>query len=274
MMVCIASAAAAAASQPWQRLEGCTYVAHPFNDGDSFHVLHEGREYIFRLYFVDTPEGDEGFNERVREQAAYFGVEPTRAVAAGHQADEMARTFLAQPFTVVTRWQGAMGRSKLPRFYAFIEAGGKDLAFELVGAGLARVYGVRATAPDGRKAEDLRAGLLAREDEARFNRRGTWAFARSLDVESARRLAATTELKTVVAPRIVAAYSTEVPRRRIDDIARDTPVQLVEEFTDGWVDVLYTTAEGAAQRAYCLRWDLSLPELPLTDPAHRASVQP
>ena len=55
----------------WLTLTNCRYLPNAANDGDSFHVRAEGREYIFRLYFVDTPETDDGIPERVKEQAKY-----------------------------------------------------------------------------------------------------------------------------------------------------------------------------------------------------------
>lgn len=50
----------------WQKLEGCQLIQNEWNDGDSFHVrTAEGTEFIFRLYFVDTPETDSRFPDRV-----------------------------------------------------------------------------------------------------------------------------------------------------------------------------------------------------------------
>jgi endonuclease YncB( thermonuclease family) len=44
-------------AQPFQRLDGCIYKPQRWNDGDSFHVLlPDGKEIVFRLYFVDSPE--------------------------------------------------------------------------------------------------------------------------------------------------------------------------------------------------------------------------
>lgn len=40
----------------WQKLKGCTLIDSRWRDGDSFHAKHDGTEYIFRLYFMDTPE--------------------------------------------------------------------------------------------------------------------------------------------------------------------------------------------------------------------------
>src|SRR5262245_9300497 len=42
----------------WVTLTGCRLLTNQFVDGDSFHVTHKGNKYIFRLYFVDSPESD------------------------------------------------------------------------------------------------------------------------------------------------------------------------------------------------------------------------
>src|SRR5207253_784664 len=61
------------ASGPWVALHGCHFLRKRANDGDSFHVSVSGKEYIFRLYFVDAPETTTEFRDRVEEQAKYFG---------------------------------------------------------------------------------------------------------------------------------------------------------------------------------------------------------
>jgi endonuclease YncB( thermonuclease family) len=62
-------------AQPFQRLDGCVYKSERWNDGDSFHVLlRDQKEVIFRLYFVDTPEEERVYADRIAEQAAYFGI--------------------------------------------------------------------------------------------------------------------------------------------------------------------------------------------------------
>jgi hypothetical protein len=43
-------------AEEWQTLRNCRLVPNEWNDGDSFHVSHQGQEYIFRLYFADAPE--------------------------------------------------------------------------------------------------------------------------------------------------------------------------------------------------------------------------
>ena len=44
------------AGTPWVTLQGGHFLVKRANDGDSFHISVAGKEYIFRLYFVDTPE--------------------------------------------------------------------------------------------------------------------------------------------------------------------------------------------------------------------------
>ncbi len=114
----------------WQTLRGCTFVPNEWNDGDSFHVRHQGQEYIFRLYFADTPESEDSLPERVAEQAEHFGITPTQSVQAGIAAKKETARFLDAPFTVITRFQAAPGPSKMTRFYAFVipAPARKDLA--------------------------------------------------------------------------------------------------------------------------------------------------
>src|SRR4030095_9926788 len=62
-------------AQPFQRIDGCFYKPQRWNDGDSFHViLPDQKELIFRLYFVDAPEEERAYADRISEQAAYFGI--------------------------------------------------------------------------------------------------------------------------------------------------------------------------------------------------------
>lgn len=125
----------------WVTLENCTLVPNPSNDGDSFHVRIRRKEYIFRLYFVDTPETDPTLEDRVNEQARYFGINPAQALQVGELARRLSAEKLSRPFTVRTCMQDALGRSRKERFYAFVRIGQEDLAEELVKNGLARVHG-------------------------------------------------------------------------------------------------------------------------------------
>jgi len=57
----------------WEVLKKCRLITNAILDGDSFHVLHKGREYLFCLCFVDAPGAVPALGVRFRYQAAYFG---------------------------------------------------------------------------------------------------------------------------------------------------------------------------------------------------------
>lgn len=158
----------------WETLRGCRYLPNEYNDGDSFHVAHEGKEYIFRLYFVDTPESEDSLPERVAQQAAHFGITPERAIEIGRYAKQATAQMLSRPFTVVTKYQDAMGRSNLPRYYAFVVTSTKtDLGEELVSSGLARAFGA-AGAPPTETVADLRNRYDSLQSDAKRKKLGAW----------------------------------------------------------------------------------------------------
>lgn len=159
----------------WEVLEGCRLMTNAAVDGDSFKVMHKGREYGFRLYFVDTPEADVSLKERVEDQAAYFGISITNIPPGGRLASAFTRNKLAgRDFTIVTRWQNAMGRSTLARFYCIVLVKGENLAEELVQNGWARIYGLRANWPDGPRSTTFINKLKNLELSAREKRLGMW----------------------------------------------------------------------------------------------------
>lgn len=159
----------------WEVLDGCLLAPGTAIDGDSFHVLHKNREYIFRLYFVDAPESDALLAERIEDQAAYFGVATKDVPAGAKLATEFTRTKLSsQSFTIVTRWQNALGRSQLARFYAVVLIGSENLADQLVRVGLARIYGPRANWPDAPRSTTFVKHLKNTELVAREKQLGMW----------------------------------------------------------------------------------------------------
>jgi competence protein ComEA len=225
----------------WEILEGCRLATNAPLDGDSFHVLHAGREYIFRLYFVDTPEIDPKYEDRAQDQAAYFGISTNEIPSAGRRAAEFTRKALAgQKFRVDTRWQNAMGMSRLPRFYGVVLVDGNNLAEELVANGLARIYGLRANWPEGQRSATLINRLKNRELAAREQKRGIWdeqAFPRSdaapgrpagpkpapvdktlVDLNGAtlEELQKLPGIKRLLAERIIS----QRPYRKVDDLAK------------------------------------------------------
>jgi DNA uptake protein ComE-like DNA-binding protein len=147
-------------AQNWETLRACRLLENKSNDGDSFHVEYKGTEYIFRLYFADTPESesDSRVVDRIADQAAHFGVTEEESMKWGKTAKDFTEKILSKPFTVVTRFQKAMGASKLQRFYAVIlpEGGNTDLAEILVEAGLARAFGQVANTPRGKVMADYK----------------------------------------------------------------------------------------------------------------------
>ena len=167
-----------AAAEKWVTLTGCHLVTEASRDGDSFHVKYGHREFIFRLYFVDAPEVDDSFVERNREQSQYFGVTADENRKAGEAAKALTAGLLKKPFVVSTRWQNAMGRSKLPRYYGMVEVGGEDLAEVLVRRGLARVKGAVANLPSGEHAKPHMERLRQLEQEAKAKRVGVWAHSK------------------------------------------------------------------------------------------------
>ena len=171
--------AAQAASNPFQKIEQCRWKADRWNDGDSFHIItgDEGREIVARRYFVDTPEAETAYRDRLDEQAAYWHITREQAVQIAHEAAALTAKRLEAPFTVWTRWNSARGRSALGRVYCIIiTADGRELNELLVENGLARIYGVRTPLPDGRDSGKYRERLAELEVRAKREKRGAWRF--------------------------------------------------------------------------------------------------
>ncbi|MBA3273609.1 MAG: thermonuclease family protein, partial [Chthoniobacterales bacterium] len=167
----------ARADEEWQVLKDCRLLPNESNDADSFHVMAAGKEYLFRLYFIDAPETDTSVPERVNEQSRYFGISVGQTVQLGNLGKQFTKAKLGRPFTVRTCMQDAMGRSRMQRFYAFIEAADGDLAELLVVNGLARVYGSSAT-PLGLSSPEVEwEKLRGLESQAKAQKVGGWGAA-------------------------------------------------------------------------------------------------
>ncbi|CAN5175840.1 hypothetical protein BH20VER2_BH20VER2_00150 [soil metagenome] len=164
-------------AQEWITYKDARLVPSGGNDADSFHVKAGGKEFLFRLYFVDAPETDTSFPARVAEQAKYFGLTPGQTIQLGELGARFTREKLAQPFTVRTCLQDARGRSRMPRYFAFIETQDGDLAELLVANGLARVYGASAQ-PVGLESPQRQWKKLEQlEREAKQQKVGGWGAA-------------------------------------------------------------------------------------------------
>jgi endonuclease YncB( thermonuclease family) len=155
----------------WTKLEGCRLDPSSYADGDSFRAVHEGKTHHFRLYFVDCPETDERYPDRLAEQQSIFGLGPEGIIAAGHKATQFTTDFLSRPFTVLTKWEDARGASHDQRFYAVVlDGAGRDLAVELTRNGWARAYGMHSEYRG--RSHEIRLKNL----EAAARRQGLGAF--------------------------------------------------------------------------------------------------
>ena len=170
---------ARSASKPFEKLEGCQWKADRWNDGDSFHVItgDARKEIVARLYFVDTPEAETAYRDRLDEQAAYWGITREQAEKIASEATAFTGQRLSKPFTVWTRWSPALGRTAIGRVYSIVlDSTGRDLNELLVENGLARIYGVRTPLPDGRDSRQYLARLAELEAEAKAAKKGAWRF--------------------------------------------------------------------------------------------------
>jgi DNA uptake protein ComE-like DNA-binding protein len=110
------------------------------------------------------------------EQSKYFEITVPQVIEVGEAAKEFTRKKLSEPFTVFTRMSDAMGRSKIERFYAFVQTNKGDLGEQLVRNGLARVYGAKAIPPGFSIARPELQKLQELEDEARQDKLGGWGI--------------------------------------------------------------------------------------------------
>ena len=162
------------AHSPWVTLQGGHYLIKRPNDGDSFHVSVEGHEYIFRLYFIDAPETSAEFRDRVDEQAKYFGVTVDQVLEVGELAKQFTREKLTEPFLVRTCWEDAGGRSRMQRFYAFVQTRTGDLGEQLVENGLARSHPATAKPEGLTSAAAEWQKLMTLERKAKREKVGGW----------------------------------------------------------------------------------------------------
>jgi competence ComEA-like helix-hairpin-helix protein len=163
-------------SKDWIVLENCGLVPSAANNGDSFHVSVSGKQYIFRLYFVDAPETNAADPARLVEQAKHFGIAVPQVIELGETAKAFTRQKLDEPFTVITRMANAMGRSSAERFYAFVRTKEGDLGEQLIASGLARIHGRSATPPQVSSSVAERQTLQQLETEAKRQRVGGWGI--------------------------------------------------------------------------------------------------
>jgi DNA uptake protein ComE-like DNA-binding protein len=168
------SAAVCVSQDLWVTLEPGRYLIKRANDGDSFHISVSGKEYIFRLYFVDAPETTSEFRDRVEEQASYFGITVEETLRLGDLAKAFTREKLSRPCKVRTCWENAPGRSRMQRFYAFVQISDGDLGEQLIENGLARVHGASTKSVGIASASPELQKLTRLEQKAKQEKVGGW----------------------------------------------------------------------------------------------------
>lgn len=165
---------------PWEQLDDCRLVGRSANDGDSFRVATAGKEYVFRLYFVDCPETQRLPSSlgRINDQSRYFaGLAVSDVLAFGKDARAFTSNLLGRtPFTIFTRWERVFDSQ---RFYAHVrfphtQDQPGDLAEALVSAGLARIHTTGADHPLGPSERQQHQHLRSLERKARAAGLGAW----------------------------------------------------------------------------------------------------
>jgi endonuclease YncB( thermonuclease family) len=259
ILLLLLGAGPAPADKPWREKTGCTLIENQANDGDSFHVKIGRRNYIFRLLFVDCPETDLSLPERVAEQAAYWGLSSNDIPRLGKQAAKFTRDMLKDSFTVWTQFDDAMGRSDKDRDYAIVKVGERDLAVELVRAGLARIYGKQEVPDEGPSEMTMRFRLKSAELEAKKNRAGAWTLAgpKASRFELLNPASAVAEQKVII-QRSTPVYSLTDTSRLIGYLTAGKEITALRLEAPGWVRVRFANAAGQLFEAQCRRSDLGL----------------
>lgn len=169
-------------AQTWEQLTQCKLMKDAYADGDSFHVKHQGKEYVFRLYFVDTPEPFKrgGYHKRTDAQAKYYNIYKRDLYTIAADATAFTAQALEDRFTVWTIWQDAKGQSRLPRYFGIvITDSGEDLGELLVQRGLARIYGAKPESnPPFQTTRRMLKDLEKAEAQAKEAKVGAWAYSK------------------------------------------------------------------------------------------------
>jgi endonuclease YncB( thermonuclease family) len=299
VFLCMAMSTQGRALKDWRTYEDCTLKKERGNDGDSFHVRFKSekghyRYYFIRLYFVDTPETDEGLEERLKDQAEYFGISVKETLALAKQASEFTKEFLKDGFTIHTRFQDARGRSDDKRSYGMVQVGDKYLSHELVKNGLARIHGYRPDLPDGTKSKTYLWRLNSAEREAKDQERGGWQKQRSRIEElqmQARQGSApppatrkpelppgvrNTAVRAMALPgpeeeepaeivpgdmvlnRTIEVFSLKDAGRKVGLLKAGADVEILGEEPGDMVRIRFSAGEGRMYEAQCRRRDLGL----------------
>ena len=270
-LLALLAPADARAAKKWREYTGCRVIPNASNDGDSFHVKPTNiktRSYLFRLYFVDTPESETSLPERLQVQADYFGIaDPKDVVKVGKEAVKFTEKFLEDGnFTVYSRLSDALGRSQKDRDYAMVLNGaGLDLGTELVRNGLARVFGsgtdLGELEPYKRDEDAWWRRLRQAELEAKKEKRGAWALSGApvsrLDALLAPRQVAEQD---IVLSRPVYIYPLDNPasQQPLGQLRAGATVHVVKGLSPDRAHVRFSTSDGRSYEGAARFADLGL----------------
>lgn len=247
------------AAKKWRTKENCTLIENESNDGDSFHVRVDKRKYIFRLLWVDAPETEMRYPERVAEQAAYFGITPQDAIKVGKEAARFSADFLKNGFTVLTQFDDAMGASRKDRDYAILKVGDAYLMEALVSNGLARIYGLEELPEDGPSVTLMRVRLRRAEEDAKKNRRGAWAYAgQALSRFDQLNRPPDIPEQDVTVSRSTLVFAPDDPTRAMGTLPPGMTIRVLGAQSLLLVRVRITTRDGRQIDGLCRRADLGI----------------
>jgi competence protein ComEA len=97
-----------------------------------------------------------------------------QVIEIGLDAKKFVDAKLSEPFTVVTRLAGGLGRSKVQRIYGFVLTKEGDLGEQLIANGLARIHGTSAAPSSLASSASERQKLEELEREAKQRKVGGW----------------------------------------------------------------------------------------------------
>ncbi len=229
------------AQRKWRELDGVRLVEHDANDGDSFHARRNRTRYLFRLYFVDTAETDLRFEDRLQEQADYFGVTIPEVVKGADDATEFVKNLLKDTdFTVYTRYEDARGASNMKRYFAMVKIGDRWLCELLIENGHARIFGKPSDLPDGTPERIHWARLRSLESEAKEAHRGTWGIASGkIAVDRLE------PGQTITLPSRTAVFQIKPPHQLVGHLPEGWKVKAGSTTREGFREISFTSPGGS-----------------------------
>lgn len=237
-----------AEEEKWKVFEGCTLIENEANDGDSFHVAYLNRSYIFRLYWVDAPETDNRYPDRLRSQATDMGISEQDVIPLGNEATNFTRKILQKPFTVYTTYEDARGASTKKRYYAMVETEQGFLSQALIENGFARIKGWQPDPPGplSRRTYNMRLAGIAKENKssAKTTRPSTSTPRPNMVGQ------------TIIAKRSILIFKAQPPHTPAGKVKPGTAITILDETTAGRVKVTFDLPSGRRYTGLCLKTDL------------------